>query len=346
MLNSLTSLRFFFALAVFFSHLTFVKTDIAWYNWLKNNVFFEGYVGVGFFFILSGFVLALNYQQKVMQPGFAWKKFYIARFARIYPLHLLTFALMLPWVVITGIFQWDKTIVNAFLLQSYIPFKAYYFTINNVSWSISTEFFFYLMFPIYVISLVRYPKLKYFLLLIIPAIIYAEPYLIKNRDLEKGIFYINPLVRSFDFILGIVLFQVYSKMKQSSINFTKGTFIEVFTLLLFIAFFSFHDEVARAFRYGIYYWIPMTAIVLVFALQKGAISSALNHKTFVYLGEISFSFYMIHMVIIKYGNHFFPLINSFTKIGIYFALAIGFSALCFEYFEKPMNQWIKKKWIH
>ncbi|HBX61530.1 MAG TPA: acyltransferase, partial [Flavobacteriaceae bacterium] len=52
MLNSLTSLRFFFAFVVFLSHLTFVKTDLAWYNYLKNNVFFEGYLGVGFFFIL------------------------------------------------------------------------------------------------------------------------------------------------------------------------------------------------------------------------------------------------------------------------------------------------------
>ena len=51
MLNSLTSLRFFFAFAVFLSHLTFVTTDLKWYNELKNKVFFEGYVGVGFFFI-------------------------------------------------------------------------------------------------------------------------------------------------------------------------------------------------------------------------------------------------------------------------------------------------------
>ena len=65
MLNSLTSLRFFFAFVVFLSHLTFVKTDLVWYNWLKNNVFFEGYLGVGFFFILSGFVLALNYNREI-----------------------------------------------------------------------------------------------------------------------------------------------------------------------------------------------------------------------------------------------------------------------------------------
>lgn len=74
MLNSLTSLRFFFALAVFLSHLTFVQTDLKWYNWLKNKVFFEGYVGVGFFFILSGFVLALNYQKKIINnPNFHLK---------------------------------------------------------------------------------------------------------------------------------------------------------------------------------------------------------------------------------------------------------------------------------
>lgn len=345
MLNSLTSLRFFFALAVFFSHLTFIKTDLVWYNWIKNTIFFEGYVGVGFFFILSGFVLALNYQHKVIQPNFSFKNFYIARFARIYPLHLITFCIMIPYVVFMDLFQWDKALLNISLLQSYIPYKAFYFTINNVSWSISTEFFFYLMFPFYVIGLMRYPKLKYTLLLIIPTIIISEPHFAKDRDLEKGLFYINPLVRSFDFILGIVLCQVYQKIKGTPISISKGTLLELAALLLFIVFFSFHEEVARAYRYGIYYWLPMAAIVLIFAMQKGYISKLLQHKKLVYLGEISFGFYMIHMMIIKYGNHFFPEFNQFMKIGIYFTTALILSAFCFEYFEKPMNKWIKKKWI-
>lgn len=347
MLNSLTSLRFFFAFVVFLSHLTFVKTDLAWYNYLKNNVFFEGYLGVGFFFILSGFVLALNYEKKVIDnPNFDKKKFYIARIARIYPLHVLTFCVMLPFVIINvwqGYFHWDIAGVNLFLLQSYIPVKDFYFSINNVSWSISTELFFYLMFPFYVIWLHKFPKLKYILLLIIPIIIFAEPYFRTNMKLEKAIFYINPIVRSFDFILGIITCQIYKKIKDTPINFSRGTLIEIAAIAVLAIFFYFHNDVARAFRYGIYYWIPMVGIVLIFALQKGFFSRILQHKTLVYLGEISFAFYMIHMIVIKYGNQYLPKINDFQKIGIYFVIALILSALTFEYFEKPVAKWIKDK---
>ena len=347
MLNSLTSLRFFFAFVVFLSHLTFAKTDLAWYNYLKNNVFFEGYLGVGFFFILSGFVLALNYEKKVIDnPNFDKKKFYIARIARIYPLHVLTFCVMLPFVIINvwqGYFHWDIAGANLFLLQSYIPVKDFYFSINNVSWSISTELFFYLMFPFYVIWLHKFPKLKYILLLIIPIIIFAEPYFRTNMKLEKAIFYINPIVRSFDFILGIITCQIYKKIKDTPINFSKGTLIEIAAITVLAIFFYFHNDVARAFRYGIYYWIPMVGIVLIFALQKGLFSRILQHKILVYLGEISFAFYMIHMIVIKYGNQYLPKINDFQKIGIYFVIALILSGLTFEYFEKPVAKWIKNK---
>lgn len=347
MLNSLTSLRFFFAFAVFLSHLTFVKRDLAWYNFLKNNVFFEGYLGVGFFFILSGFVLALNYENKIIEnPNFNKKKFYIARIARIYPLHVLTFCVMLPFVILNvwqGTFHWDIAGANLFLLQSYIPIKDFYFSINNVSWSISTELFFYFMFPFYVIWLYKFPKLKYILLLAIPIIIFAEPYFRTDMKMEKAIFYINPLVRSLDFILGIITCQIYKKIKKSPINFSKGTLIELAAIIVLSIFFYFHNDVARAFRYGIYYWIPMVGIVLIFALQRGFFSKLLQHKTLVYLGEISFAFYMIHMIVIKYGNQYLPAINDFLKIGIYFAVALILSALTFEYFEKPVAKWIKEK---
>ena len=344
MLNSLTSLRFFFAFAVFLSHLTFVKTDLQWYNWLKNVIFFEGYVGVGFFFILSGFVLALNYEHKIIDnPKFSFKNFYIARMARIYPLHVLTFAVMIPYVIIQGIFGWDKAILNLFLLQSYIPIKDYNFSINNVSWSISTEFFFYLMFPLYVIWLHKFKWLKYALFIIaIPLIIYFEPYVNGNKDWEKGFYYVNPIVRSLDFILGILLCQVYKVIKDKQISFSLGTIIEVGVLGIFILFFTFYDQVPRPFRFNIYYWIPMVLITLVFALQRGYISKILQNKTLVYLGEISFGFYMIHMIVIKYGNYLVPEGYDFIKVGVYLAIALLLSVLCFEYFEKPLAKKIKQ----
>lgn len=345
MINSLTSLRFFFALAVFFSHLTFVKTDLQWYNWLKNKVFFEGYLGVGFFFILSGFVLALNYQNKINKPHeFSLKNFYINRVARIYPLHVLTFFLMIPFVFLQDLWNPLAAGLNLFLLQAYVPIQEIFFSVNNPSWSISTEFFFYILFPFFVMMLYKYKFTRFIPLLSIPIIIISAPYV--DIDFEKGIYYINPLVRSLDFLLGIILYNEYRRFSYilKNVNFTVGSFIEVGAFLVLLLFFIFHEDVNRVFRYGIYYWLPMALIIVSFSIEKGFISKILNHKILIYLGEISFSFYMIHMIVIKYGNLWFPDLNDFVKIGLYFVVAIVLSILTFEYFEKPINKWIKKKY--
>lgn len=345
MINSLTSLRFFFALAVFFSHLTFVETDLQWYNWLKNKVFFEGYLGVGFFFILSGFVLALNYQNKINKPHeFSLKNFYINRVARIYPLHVLTFFMMIPFVFLQDLWNPLAAGLNLFLLQAYVPIQEIFFSVNNPSWSISTEFFFYILFPFFVMMLYKYKFTRFIPLIAIPIIIISAPYV--DIDFEKGIYYINPLVRSLDFLLGIILYNEYRRFSYvlKNVNFTVGSFIEVGAFLVLLLFFIFHEDVNRVFRYGIYYWLPMALIIVSFSIEKGFVSKILNHKILIYLGEISFSFYMIHMIVIKYGNLWFPDLNDFVKIGLYFVVAIVLSILTFEYFEKPINKWIKKKY--
>ncbi|WP_395091736.1 acyltransferase family protein [Vaginella massiliensis] len=345
MINSLTSLRFFFAFAVFLSHLTFVKTDLHWYNWLKNVVFFEGYLGVGFFFILSGFVLALNYQNKINKPHeFSLKNFYINRVARIYPLHLLTFALMIPYVIFQDLWNPLAALLNLFLLQAYVPIQEIYFSINNPSWSISTEFFFYILFPFLVMMLYRYKFTRYIPLAAIPVIIFSAPYV--DIDFEKGIYYINPLVRSLDFLLGIILYNEYRRFSYAlkNVNFTVGSLIEACAFLVLLLFFIFHQDVNRVFRYGIYYWLPMSLIIVTFSIEKGFISRILNHRWLIYLGEISFGFYMIHMVVIKYGNLWLVNVNDFVKIGIYFLVSLFLSFITFEYFEKPINRWIKKKY--
>ena len=161
MIRPLTSLRFIFALMVFSHHLGFVLSgDNENLKWIYNNVFAEGFIGVNFFFILSGFVLAYNYQERFEKKITTLKKFFVARFARIYPLHLLTLLLAFPLMLKklwTGnkIFWGIKLITNLTLTQSFIPVKPVYLAFNRPSWSISDEMFFYLIFPFLVVFLAK-----------------------------------------------------------------------------------------------------------------------------------------------------------------------------------------------
>src|ERR1051325_12098355 len=90
-IKSLTAFRFLAAMAVFIFHLPDFQGH-------RNNIYFpKGYVGVTFFFILSGFVLAYNYHDKFLSLDRGGiKKFYLARFARVYPVHFLTFLAAIP----------------------------------------------------------------------------------------------------------------------------------------------------------------------------------------------------------------------------------------------------------
>lgn len=123
MIKPLTSLRFIFAFMVFASHLSFLqKTESNALSWIFDSVFCEGYIGVSFFFILSGFILAYNYQDGILKNKKSKKAFYQARFARIFPLHILTLVISLPLTY--GLFLQNKSlwlsqaITNLSLTQS------------------------------------------------------------------------------------------------------------------------------------------------------------------------------------------------------------------------------------
>ena len=136
---SLTSLRWYAALLVFFVHVDFVP-----FQWTPLNPFEIGYVGVAFFFVLSGFVLTWSSAVVVRSGRFYWR-----RFARIYPAHIATFAIVglaavawhLPKV------GYLSALMNITLTQAWWPGYRMVETWNGVSWSLSAEAFFYLCFP-------------------------------------------------------------------------------------------------------------------------------------------------------------------------------------------------------
>lgn len=84
MIDSLTSLRFIFAIMVFGAHCYVID------SFFSTHFFKEGFVGVSFFFVLSGFIIAYNYQKRLSENKITKRTFWVARIARIYPLHWLT----------------------------------------------------------------------------------------------------------------------------------------------------------------------------------------------------------------------------------------------------------------
>ena len=234
-LPALTSLRFFAAFHVVIFHFQAMQIFIgpAWFQKLSSI----GYVGVSFFFVLSGFILVYTYAGRPM----ILKNFWRARFARIYPAYafsLLVTALFFFYAVLTmniPFFVWAKAhlkLASALvlsLLQAWVPPAA--LTWNAVAWSLSVEAFFYILFPFLLLVLVRRSQPQ--LLLIAAAswltsLVFSGSYVVLNPDHLSvvnadvlGAFWLNalkfnPLARLPEFLLGMACGFLFLRSRRES----------------------------------------------------------------------------------------------------------------------------------
>lgn len=350
-LNSLTSLRFLAALGVFLHHFHFFsETDN---HILKNlySIFFEGFIGVTFFYILSGFIISYSHNKYVESGSYKVGEFLYNRFARLYPIHILT--LVIAFFVYMGIdnYQYidiELFLANALLLQSFIPDFGYSFSFNGVSWSISVEMFFYFSFTFLLTFNKKQLSILTFILFMI---IVAHLFLLGSSERFSGwTFYVNPFFRIIDFMLGMIIFRIY-KSNKFSINEKFATIMEVLSLLLLVAFITIGIKYIPIFwRFDLYYIFPFGFMVYVFSYGKGAISRLINNKVFILLGEASFSLYMIHQILISVLLRYVtPNINSLTSTLLFIipVVIIGclLSCLMFLRFEKPVNNWLRSIYV-
>ena len=146
----LTSVRFFAALYVMLFHtVPRIPSQTGQHGMVARTVAL-GYVGVSFLFLLSGFILAFVYLRNL--PTVDKRKFYLARFARIYPLYLTAILLDFPHFLYTQRHITHQSWVHSIsVLVATGGLVQVWFSdlqgLNQPGWSLSVEAFFYLLFP-------------------------------------------------------------------------------------------------------------------------------------------------------------------------------------------------------
>lgn len=352
-LPALTSLRFIAAAMIACAHS--LVTFLASFSFIaKHSHHIEAslFQGVSFFFVLSGFILAYVYPKLLRQDI---KKFLWARFARIWPAHILAMFLFLLLVgnkTSPPIYEW---MLNILMLHAWFPNIVINFSFNGVSWSISTEFFFYFCFPMLIYKLRSSWSYKLLMTLImLIAMILLCHILHFAYLLCHSLVYINPLSRLFEFMLGMSLVFVFYIMKDKNISFFYGSCIEIvaITLLLFSICITpwlsnkFEPDLGLAAADWIKYSGSCLAIglmIVVMACQKGFISKMLSLRFFVVSGEISYAFYLIHLTIFLFiytHMKWFSSINIFVLYGLFWATCIIMAYLIWNYFERPMRSFL------
>ena len=326
--NSLQTLRGFFALMIFFHHFNFKQNEEGMFD-------AGGDFGVAFFFILSGFVLSKSFLptislnlQRVNHINFI-----IKRISKIYPLHIicLIFAIILKF----SISKFDCA--NLFLLQAWIPIKNCYFSGNSVGWCLSDFLFFYAIFP-YVGQFYIKFKQKFINYFCLVSIIYIFLIPIVPTNIEDGIIYINPLSRSLDFMFGMVLWGIYSSIKERNkvISFIDVLFITALSLSIWYFYPS---------KYNLsLLWWPSVAIIILYSVTSN--NKILSFKPFVKFGNVSFSFYLIHTLAKNYLDILFnkfnlSFMNSYFRLILFLIITIIAAFIIHRYFVLPTEKFIR-----
>jgi peptidoglycan/LPS O-acetylase OafA/YrhL len=329
-LPSLTGMRWMAALLVFGLHLrnlgylTGAPVDIV--GW----PFMAGATGVSFFFILSGFVLMWSARPHDTATGF-WRR----RIARVYPVHLATAAAamvlgsaMLGQQRPTG----PQLAANLILIHSWWP--AWWQTLNPVSWSLACEAFFYATFPAMVVMLRRLGH-RAMTALAAAAIVTVMVLPWVNAHYTLGIvLFSSPLARLPEFILGAALARLVQLGRWRGPGLKASSAIAVAGYLL-ASVASADFAFAACTVLGFALLIPAAALA-----DLRELSSGWRHPALVRLGELSFAFYMVHILVLHAGSATLTTLPAPIGAAAAFAASLTLSWLIYEGVERPARRLI------
>ncbi len=362
-LDALTSLRFFAALAIVVHH---SKGAFSATAWIESPIPLD--YGVSFFFVLSGFILTYSHPESTSNLGI--RNFYVARFARIWPLHFVTFVLCLLLIPERARLTPDSfliTAANLALVQAWIPKAAYFFSYNAVSWSISAEVFFYLCFPFLSRRLARtwHWKLLLVLALGVSVLLLASKFNVPPYNAaapfqvsSTGMSYISPFVRITEFFLGMLTALAYNKFSQTpTVHRLVWTALEIGSLALIPASVKWAGQAIGFVQSNTANSLPIAeyighaggtpafvVVIFIMAFGRGHISRLLYWRPLVVLGEASFALYLVHQILLGWYYMNIPSLTGIPNSVIcafYWAGSIAASIVLWRFVETPMRQRIR-----
>ena len=336
-LDSLTGLRFFAALLVVWRHGHSVGGLDGWLGVLAG----PGYVGVSFFFVLSGFVLMWSYR-----PAIGRGRFWLHRFARVWPSHALTFvvALLVLGLASPSWYPWEHStpvwgaVANLLLLQAWIPAGEVQFGVNAPAWSLSTEAFFYAAFPalVLLVSVVRRPRLMALMIGLFMLVIGIGVAASASGDDVRNWLYVLPLYRVGEFVVGMLLAVALVRGWRPKITLgaasalAVGSYVACATLL----------AAAQPFIVALV-MLPSVAVLICATAARDLEGRAswLSRRAVVRLGEWSFALYLVHYTVLAVLQE--AGVQGLTALLICLAVSVPLSALLFTRFERPVERWLR-----
>ena len=297
---------------------------------LQNPIAMVGFLGVPFFFVLSGFILGRLYSSPKIDVG----RFYLKRFLRIYP----SYFLILLGLCIVPALSFPRTLGYCFpifaLIQSWVPEWSQ--NLLPPSWSLSCEAFFYLVYPLifrWILDASKARSTAIILLSFVPMALI----LILNRTAPVGNLVFLPLLHLPSFILGI-LFSSFKPIPGKVLYAVIGC-----GLFIILAKVLVRD--AMPLKVGVAA-LPFAVLIWALASAKQPDAKSPLSKALIFQGNASYVLYLIHfpiLIVLRRAGH----LNSVTD-GIVAVLVTVLAASLFYFaIDRPIHmigtQWMDRK---
>jgi peptidoglycan/LPS O-acetylase OafA/YrhL len=351
-LPSLTGLRFVAALFVFCYHaalpipaLRLLADDSAAYGFY-GVASQAGGLGVGFFFVLSGFILTWS-----ARPGDTPRSFWRRRFVKIYPNYVVAWVLAMVLFAAAYTPAW-RAVVNLFMLQVWTPDFDTNFSVDPPGWSLGAEAFFYACFPLLLVfaTRIRASRLKFWiggvvaLVVLKPVVAYlflpSAPAIPGESSVSVSQYwfgYILPPTRLLDFALGILVARAVMTGRWRNIGM-------IASVILLAGGYWLAASVPYLYGQSAIFVVPAALLIAAAAIADNEGRFTLfSNRAMTWLGEISFAFYLMHFIVLAYGRSLLGsrLFSTAATVWLLLAgvvVAVGVSWALYAFVERPITR--------
>jgi peptidoglycan/LPS O-acetylase OafA/YrhL len=329
--------------------------------WLRPLIG-SGYVGVGLFFVLSGFILSYNYEDALRAGGVSWVAFWRARFARIYPVYLLGLLVAIP-----PFFLYERgpadvvrrlgmnVVASLFMLQSWSPRTAC--GVNCPGWSLSVEALFYLVFPAVALLMLRVPRRRLpgvaaiasGVALLLPLLYLAlrpdghgalgpmagGPWLMRLKY--------HPLSRLGEFVLGMAAGSIFLRREPPAME---RRWLEAVPIAGIVCALAASATIPYPLMHNGLLAPLFALLVYRLAVGAGPLARILAGRIWERLGAASYAMYIFHvptgnwLALAYRGLGYEP--GAEAALLLMTAASLAVALLVFRYVEEPARKWLRK----
>ena len=307
---------------------------------------------VDFFFVLSGFIFMHVYSKNIVEEKISRRDFFILRLSRLYPLHVITlftvaFLQYYRYFSGKGFFQCDINDLYHFILNLLFIQSGFFedgLSFNGPSWSLSCEIVAYILF-FYVLKKFKKP-LPVFVLFIFIGLS------ILQKQVNVPLFNISNAKMLIGFFIGCLTFVLNThilKMNRMNKNILFGSIL-MFTILIglmiykagFIKIFGQWDRVMPILVYP---------LMIISALNVFFLNRFFSLKPLTYMGDLSYSIYLLHFPVQLMMVTFLPMIGlvpdygSWTGLAVFMVTTTALASLSYHGVEKPLQNYLRIKFL-